>query len=412
MLAECLQPERRSCTLVPWGLGLRLGVSRPKDHSAQAVEGFSPTDAGSAALFPAPGPGLGLRVLAAGSARSVRWSLAAPPAFASSRALRAAAALRSRALPEPPHGQPAPRRRSSRPPGTPTPGVRGRRGGADWAPGPGSPRARQGALLLFPAPSCFALHHRAVSIRASPLSPALPEISSPSLRTPRRSPRQAGLKSRRGPAPERGADSHGEREGRYGSRFGGGGVGGGKRNFWAAGTDSRILRAFATPKYFDRSLLPPWIPFLPLSPSDTPVTHLVLLNGFNSSFKDCSNGCSAECPGEAGSKEVVETFKRVDVQLLFFNGADFPPQAKDLIITPATVLKEKPDPNTLVFGTVFTDHMLTVEWSSEFGWEKPHIKPLQNLSLHPGSSAFHYAVEVSTWELMMATYLVFTGVTK
>uniref|UniRef100_A0A4X1VCX1 Branched-chain-amino-acid aminotransferase n=1 Tax=Sus scrofa TaxID=9823 RepID=A0A4X1VCX1_PIG len=94
-------------------------------------------------------------------------------------------------------------------------------------------------------------------------------------------------------------------------------------------------------------------------------------------FKDCNNGCSAEYTEEGGSKEVVDTFK-----------------AKDLIITPATVLKEKPDPNTLVFGTVFTDHMLTVEWSSESGWEKPHIKPLQNLSLHPGSSAFHYAVEL------------------
>ncbi|KAB0349678.1 hypothetical protein FD754_014535, partial [Muntiacus muntjak] len=68
--------------------------------------------------------------------------------------------------------------------------------------------------------------------------------------------------------------------------------------------------------------------------------------------------------------------------------------AEDLIITQATVLKEKPDPSTLVFGTVFTDHMLTVEWSLELGWEKPRIKPLQNLSLHPGSSAFHYAVEL------------------
>ncbi|KAM5174009.1 branched-chain-amino-acid aminotransferase, cytosolic isoform 3-T3 [Callospermophilus lateralis] len=38
--------------------------------------------------------------------------------------------------------------------------------------------------------------------------------------------------------------------------------------------------------------------------------------------------------------------------------------------------------------------MLTVEWSSEFGWEKPHIKPFQNLSLHPGSSTLHYAVEL------------------
>ena len=84
----------------------------------------------------------------------------------------------------------------------------------------------------------------------------------------------------------------------------------------------------------------------------------------------------------------------MDVQLLFFNGADFLPQAEDLIITRATVLKEKPDSSTLVFGTVFTDHMLTVEWSLELGWEKPRIKPLQNLSLHPGSSAFHYAVEL------------------
>uniref|UniRef100_A0A2K5CUE4 Branched-chain-amino-acid aminotransferase n=1 Tax=Aotus nancymaae TaxID=37293 RepID=A0A2K5CUE4_AOTNA len=94
-------------------------------------------------------------------------------------------------------------------------------------------------------------------------------------------------------------------------------------------------------------------------------------------MKDCSNGCSAECTAEGGSKEVVRTFK-----------------AKDLIVTPATILKEKPDPNNLVFGSVFTDHMLAVEWSSEFGWEKPQIKPLQNLSLHPGSSALHYAVEV------------------
>uniref|UniRef100_A0AC11AXU9 Branched chain amino acid transaminase 1 n=1 Tax=Ovis aries TaxID=9940 RepID=A0AC11AXU9_SHEEP len=93
-------------------------------------------------------------------------------------------------------------------------------------------------------------------------------------------------------------------------------------------------------------------------------------------MKDCNNGCSAEGTGEGGSKEPVETFK-----------------AEDLIITRATILKEKPDPSTLVFGTVFTDHMLTVEWSLELGWEKPRIKPLQNLSLHPGSSALHYAVE-------------------
>ncbi|XP_059538378.1 branched-chain-amino-acid aminotransferase, cytosolic isoform X2 [Myotis daubentonii] len=94
-------------------------------------------------------------------------------------------------------------------------------------------------------------------------------------------------------------------------------------------------------------------------------------------MKDCNNGCLEECMGEAGSNPVMGTLK-----------------AKDLIITPATILKEKPDPNSVVFGTVFTDHMLTIEWSSEFGWEKPHIKPFQNLSLHPASSALHYAVEL------------------
>ncbi|XP_059112325.1 branched-chain-amino-acid aminotransferase, cytosolic isoform X1 [Peromyscus eremicus] len=92
--------------------------------------------------------------------------------------------------------------------------------------------------------------------------------------------------------------------------------------------------------------------------------------------QDCSNGCAAPFAGERGS-EVAETFR-----------------AKDLVITSATVLKEKPDPNSLVFGTTFTDHMLTVEWSLASGWEKPHIKPFENLSIHPAASVLHYGVEL------------------
>ncbi|XP_068962957.1 branched-chain-amino-acid aminotransferase, cytosolic-like isoform X2 [Petaurus breviceps papuanus] len=95
------------------------------------------------------------------------------------------------------------------------------------------------------------------------------------------------------------------------------------------------------------------------------------------SSQDCNYECSKGCSGTGELKQMAETFK-----------------AKDLIITPATILKEKPDPENLVFGTVFTDHMLTVEWSLNFGWEKPRIKPLENLSLHPGSSVLHYAVEL------------------
>ncbi|MEE6477442.1 hypothetical protein FKM82_011512 [Ascaphus truei] len=69
-------------------------------------------------------------------------------------------------------------------------------------------------------------------------------------------------------------------------------------------------------------------------------------------------------------------------------------KASDLIIDLTTSSKEKPDPSKLVFGTVFTDHMLTIEWSLESGWQKPTIKPFQNLSLHPACSALHYALEL------------------
>lgn len=47
-----------------------------------------------------------------------------------------------------------------------------------------------------------------------------------------------------------------------------------------------------------------------------------------------------------------------------------------------------------MFGKQFSDHMLTIEWSQKDGWEAPRIKPFQNLSLHPASSALHYSIEV------------------
>ncbi|XP_062918830.1 branched-chain-amino-acid aminotransferase, cytosolic-like [Mobula hypostoma] len=69
-------------------------------------------------------------------------------------------------------------------------------------------------------------------------------------------------------------------------------------------------------------------------------------------------------------------------------------KAADLQIELTKQPKEKPDSNKLVFGKSFTDHMLTVEWDAENGWGKPHIKPLQNLSFHPASSALHYSIEL------------------
>ncbi|XP_043943617.1 branched-chain-amino-acid aminotransferase, cytosolic [Protopterus annectens] len=69
-------------------------------------------------------------------------------------------------------------------------------------------------------------------------------------------------------------------------------------------------------------------------------------------------------------------------------------RAADLTIELSVSQKDKPDHKNLVFGTVFTDHMLVIEWSAKAGWDKPKIKPFQNLSLHPASSALHYAVQI------------------
>lgn len=46
------------------------------------------------------------------------------------------------------------------------------------------------------------------------------------------------------------------------------------------------------------------------------------------------------------------------------------------------------------FGTTFTDHMVTIRWSSQRGWHDARVEPLAPLSFHPATSVFHYAQEV------------------
>uniref|UniRef100_A0A3P8X0P4 Branched-chain-amino-acid aminotransferase n=1 Tax=Cynoglossus semilaevis TaxID=244447 RepID=A0A3P8X0P4_CYNSE len=69
-------------------------------------------------------------------------------------------------------------------------------------------------------------------------------------------------------------------------------------------------------------------------------------------------------------------------------------KAADLTIERSKTCKPKPDPSKLVFGKQFSDHMLTINWSEKNGWAAPEIKPFQNLSLHPASSALHYSIEL------------------
>ena len=68
-------------------------------------------------------------------------------------------------------------------------------------------------------------------------------------------------------------------------------------------------------------------------------------------------------------------------------------QFKDLIVEKNTKLADLPKANasTMPFGKLDTDHMLTIDWSSSGGWDKPKISPTKPIELHRFSSVLHYA---------------------
>ncbi|XP_056280366.1 branched-chain-amino-acid aminotransferase, cytosolic isoform X1 [Pseudoliparis swirei] len=67
-------------------------------------------------------------------------------------------------------------------------------------------------------------------------------------------------------------------------------------------------------------------------------------------------------------------------------------KAADLVIELSSTPKAKQD--RPAFGNVFTDHMLTIEWSASEGWQAPLIKPFGNLTLHPACSSLHYGIQL------------------
>ncbi|KAI0082212.1 branched-chain amino acid aminotransferase II [Panus rudis PR-1116 ss-1] len=65
-----------------------------------------------------------------------------------------------------------------------------------------------------------------------------------------------------------------------------------------------------------------------------------------------------------------------------------------LEVIPTSQPKPIPSPSNLVFGHTFTDHMLTIPWSSSSGWGAPKIQPYGPLSLEPSATVLHYAQEL------------------
>lgn len=56
--------------------------------------------------------------------------------------------------------------------------------------------------------------------------------------------------------------------------------------------------------------------------------------------------------------------------------------------------KAKPDPSTLGFGKIFTDHMFLMNYTLGKGWYDARIVPFENLSIHPASTVLHYGSEI------------------
>jgi branched-chain amino acid aminotransferase len=46
------------------------------------------------------------------------------------------------------------------------------------------------------------------------------------------------------------------------------------------------------------------------------------------------------------------------------------------------------------FGKLFSDHMVTIDWSEERGWHDAKVGPLEAIPLHPAASVLHYAQEI------------------
>jgi len=49
-----------------------------------------------------------------------------------------------------------------------------------------------------------------------------------------------------------------------------------------------------------------------------------------------------------------------------------------------------PDADKLGFGTIFTDHMFSMDYSNGQGWHNPQIVPYEEINLSPAASTLHY----------------------
>ena len=87
----------------------------------------------------------------------------------------------------------------------------------------------------------------------------------------------------------------------------------------------------------------------------------------------------------------VHTFLTLTLHFLYLQASDI-----EIQLCSEAEKRSKPDPDKLVFGKEFADHMLEIDWHEGSGWDKPRICPLHDFQMHPASKVLHYAVEVGS----------------
>ena len=61
----------------------------------------------------------------------------------------------------------------------------------------------------------------------------------------------------------------------------------------------------------------------------------------------------------------------------------------------AQVRKQVPHcQNKFTFGKLFTDHMLSVDWTKDGGWHAPEILPFGPVKMQTSATALHYGISV------------------
>lgn len=80
----------------------------------------------------------------------------------------------------------------------------------------------------------------------------------------------------------------------------------------------------------------------------------------------------------------------------------------DLTTTTATELKPKPADDKLGFGTIFTDHMFSMDYAPDKGWHDARIEPYQPISTDPATMVLHYGQGV--FEGLKAYYTASGGI--